>query len=152
MDPLIPVEFTPMNRVVAASLTRHRLGMMLMLLFAAGALVLAAVGIYGVIAYSSAQRAGEVATRIALGATPANIFWLMMRQGRTLSIAGTAIGLGAAVAGGFIVSNRLYEVRALDPAILVAATILVLGITFVSIVLPARTAARIDPSRILRTD
>jgi putative ABC transport system permease protein len=80
-EPQMPVAPRAMNDVVAASLIRQRLGMTLMLLFAAAALALAAVGIYGVIAYASAQRLGEVATRMALGATSADVFWLLMNQG-----------------------------------------------------------------------
>jgi putative ABC transport system permease protein len=152
MDPQIPVDFRSLTDIVSASLSRQRLGMTLMLLFATAALALAAVGIYGVIAYASAQRVGEVATRMALGATPSNVFWLMMRQGRTLAVIGTAVGLAVAYAAGRIVSNRLYEVRASDPLILAAATALVLGITLVAIVFPARRASQVDPSRVLRLD
>ena len=93
-EPQMPIAPRAMSDVVAASLTRHRLGMALMLLFAAAALALAAVGIYGVIAYASAQRIGEVATRMALGATSADVFWMLMNQGRTLAIIGTIAASG----------------------------------------------------------
>ena len=76
-------------------------------------------------AYAAAQRRGEVATRLALGATPGNIFWLVLRQGRTLAISGTAIGIAVAYFAGRIVSSRIYEVRASDPMILGGATLLV---------------------------
>jgi putative ABC transport system permease protein len=150
MDPLLPIDFRLLSDMVSSSLSRQRLGMILMLLFAATALALAGVGIYGVIAYSSAQRTGEVATRMALGATRRNVFWLMMRQGRTLAIIGTATGIPAAFAAGRLVSSRLYEVSASDPLILTAATALVLGITLVAIVFSARRAARVDPAVVLR--
>ena len=152
LDPLLPVEPRAVTDIVAASLTRQRLGMVLMMLFAVAALILAAVGIYGVISYASAQRSGEVATRMALGATPSNIFWLMMNQGRTLAIAGTVIGVAIAYAAGRAGSSLLYEVRASDPLILLSATALVVAITFLSIVLPARRAAQVDPSRVLRLE
>ena len=86
--PGAPVTPRSLSDVVSVSLRRQRLGMTLMLLFAGAALALAAVGIYGVIAYASAQRVGEVATRMALGATPSDVFWLLMDQGRLLAMAG----------------------------------------------------------------
>jgi ABC-type antimicrobial peptide transport system permease subunit len=126
--------------------------MTLMLLFAIAALALAAVGIYGVIAYASAQRVGEVATRMALGATPGDVFWLLMNQGRLLAVVGTLVGAGVAYAAGRAGSSLLYEVRASDPAILVTAIMIVLAITSVAILLPARRVSRIEPSRVLRLD
>ena len=151
-EPQMPVAPRAMNDVVAASLIRQRLGMTLMLLFAAAALALAAVGIYGVIAYSSAQRLGEVATRMALGATSADVFWLLMNQGRTLAIIGTIAGLALAYAGGRAGSSLLYEVNATDPWILLSATAIVVALTFVAILVPARRAALTEPSAILRQD
>jgi ABC-type lipoprotein release transport system permease subunit len=115
-------------------------------------LALAAVGIYGVIAYASAQRIGEVATRMALGATPSDVFWLLMDQGRLLAIVGTVVGVGVAYAAGKAGSSLLYEVRASDPVILVTATAIVLVITSLAILFPARRVSRIEPSRILRLE
>ena len=126
--------------------------MTLMLLFAVAALALAAVGIYGVIAYASAQRVGEVATRMALGATPSDVFWLLMDQGRLLAIVGTVVGVGVAYAAGKAGSSLLYEVRASDPVILITATAIVLAITALATLFPARRVSRIDPSRVLRLD
>jgi len=152
MDPEVPITPQSLSDVVSASLRRQRLGMTLMLIFAAAALALAAVGIYGVIAYASAQRVGEVATRMALGATPSDMFWLLMDQGRVLALVGTGVGLAVAYAAGKAGSSLLYEVRASDPVILIAATVLVLAITSLAILLPARRVSRIEPSRILRLD
>jgi putative ABC transport system permease protein len=151
-DALLPVTVRALTEVLSSTLNRQRLAMTLMMLFAGGALALAAVGIYGVIAYASEQRTGEVATRMALGATPSSVFWLMMRQGRALAIFGTLGGLVAAYISGRIASSSLYEVHASDPVILLSATLLVIGITFLSILMPARRASRVDPSRILRLD
>ena len=151
-DPLLPIEPRLMTDIVSASLSRQRLGMTLMMLFAGAALALAAVGIYGVISYASSQRMGEVATRMALGATPSSVFWLMMNQGRALAIIGTVVAIGTAYLAGRASSSLLYEVRASDPLILLAATALVVGITFLSIVIPARRASHVDPSRVLRLD
>lgn len=152
IDPTIPVEPISMADIVSESLSRQRLGVTLMLLFAGAALLLAAIGIYGVIAYASAQRVGEVATRMALGATPSHVFWMLMYQGRTLSLIGAALGLAAAYASGRIVANRLYEVRASDPVILMSAVILVFAIALVAVLIPARRASQIDLARTLRLE
>ena len=95
-----------------------------MMWFGAAAVALAAVGVYGVIAYGAAQRRGEVATRLALGATPGNVFWLVLKQGRTLALVGAAIGVTVAYLSGRIVSSRLYDVQASDPVVLIGATAL----------------------------
>ena len=152
MDPQLPITPQPFSDLVSASLRRQRLGMTLMLLFAVAALALAAVGIYGVIAYASAQRVGEVATRMALGATPSDVFWLLMDQGRLLAIVGTVVGVGVAYAAGKAGSSLLYEVRASDPVILITATAIVLAITALATLFPARRVSRIEPSRVLRLD
>jgi putative ABC transport system permease protein len=151
-DSNMAVEFEPVPELVASTLRRQELGMMLMLLFGAAAVALAAVGIYGVIAYGASQRRDEVATRLALGATPLNAFWLVVKQGRTLAAIGTAIGLAAAYGAGRIVSSRIYEVRASDPAILGMATALVLGVALVATIIPAWRVSRIQPSRVLRPE
>jgi ABC-type lipoprotein release transport system permease subunit len=152
MDPQLPISPQPFSDLVSASLRRQRLGMTLMLLFAVAALALAAVGIYGVISYASAQRVGEVATRMALGATPSDVFWLLMDQGRLLAIVGTLVGVGVAYAAGKAGSSLLYEVRASDPAILITATAIVLAITALATLFPARRVSRIEPARVLRLD
>jgi putative ABC transport system permease protein len=151
-DPQIAVEFELVPELVASTLRRQELGMTLMLLFGVAAVALAAVGIYGVIAYAASQRSGEVATRLALGATPGSVFWLMLKQGRTLAILGTAIGLVIAYLAGRIVSSRLYQVQASDPMILGGATVIVLGIALLATMIPAFRASRLDPARVLRPE
>ena len=100
MDPQLAFTVEPVTEVVAATLTRQKLGTTLMLLFGAMALLLAAIGIYGMIAYASGERHGEVATRMALGATRANILWLLARQGLMVAAAGATIGGGIAYGTG----------------------------------------------------
>lgn len=126
--------------------------MMLMMVFGAAALALAAVGIYGVIAYATSQRTGEVATRLALGATRGRVFWLMLSHGRTLTIAGVAAGLILGYVAGRLFANRFYEMRAGDPLILGAAALIVLGIAVVATVIPAARASAVKPSQVLRTE
>ncbi len=151
-DPQMAVEFELVPELVASTLRRQELGMTLMLLFGVAAVALAAVGIYGVIAYAASQRSGEVATRLALGATPGSVFWLMLKQGRTLALIGTVIGVVVAYLAGRIVSSNLYQVQASDPRILGGATIIVLAIALVATMIPAFRASRLDPSRVLRPE
>jgi ABC-type antimicrobial peptide transport system permease subunit len=152
LDPQMAVDIERASDIVGSTLSRQQLGMTLMLWFGAAAVALAAVGIYGVIAYGAAQRRGEVAIRLALGATPGSVFWLMLKQGRTMAAAGAAIGIVVAFISGQIVSSWLYEVRASDPMILGAATALVVGIALVASLIPAYRAARLDPARVLWPD
>jgi putative ABC transport system permease protein len=137
---------------VGSTLRRQQLGMTLMLVFGAAAVALAAVGIYGVIAYAASQRRGEVATRLALGATPGNVFWLVLKQGQVLTAVGGAVGLIVAYSSGRLVSSRLYEVHAADPLILGAAALLVVGIAVLATTIPAFRASRLDPGCVLRPD
>jgi putative ABC transport system permease protein len=150
MDPQLAFTVEPVDQVVAATLTRQKLGTTLMLLFGAMALLLSAIGIYGMIAYASAERHGEVATRMALGATRANIFWLLSSQGLVVTTAGAIIGVGLAYGIGRLASSWLYEVRPSDPMILVSALALVLGVTLVATLIPVGRAARVDPALALR--
>jgi predicted permease len=152
LDPQIPFDIERASDIVDRTLSRQRLGMTLMLGFGIAAVALAAVGIYGVIAYGAAQRQSEVAIRLALGATPSNVFWLTLKQGRTLAVVGATIGLVVAYFSGRLVSSWLYEVRASDPMILGAATTLVVGIALVATMIPAYRAARLDPARVLRPE
>src|SRR5258706_4876437 len=150
--PQLAVDVDTVSHFVAATLTRQQLGMTLMLIFGATALVLAAVGIYGVIAYASAQRLGEMATRLALGASPGQVFWLLMRRGQMLAAVGVVIGLSAAYAGGRAVASLVYGIHASDPIVLATATLVVVVITWIATAIPARRAARIDPILVLRGD
>jgi ABC-type antimicrobial peptide transport system permease subunit len=151
-DPQIAVEFERVPELVAGTLRRQQLGMTLMLIFGASALLLAAVGIYGVVAYAVSQRRGEMATRLALGATPGSVFGLVMKQGGALALAGTGIGLIVSYLSGRIVASQVYAVRASDPLMLAGAIVLVAGITAVATMIPAWRASRLAPSGVLHTD
>jgi predicted permease len=152
VDPLMPVDIERAADIVSATLSRQRLGMSLMVGFGLAAVALAAIGIYGVIAYSAAQRRHEVAIRLALGATRGDVFWLTLQRGRLLTGIGAIIGVGVAYAAGRFVTSSLYEVQASDPVILGAATMLVTSIGLVSTMVPAYRAARLHPARVLRPD
>ena len=150
-DPLLAVEFAMASDIVAATLSRQELGMTLMLVFGAIALTLAAVGIYGISAYVGSQRRFDVATRMALGATPSNIFWSSMRQAARIAGIGAAIGLAAAYSTGRIASNWLYDVRASDAAILLIALGVVVAITMAAGAISARRASLVRPVSALRS-
>jgi putative ABC transport system permease protein len=151
-DPQLIVAFATAPQIVAATLSRQELGMTLMLIFGATALALAAVGIYGVIAYAAAQRSGEIATRIALGASERHVFWLMMSAGQRLALAGLLLGLGAAYAGGRVVASWVFEMRAADPVVLMAASAIVAAVTCGATMIPAVRASKLDPVRALRSE
>jgi ABC-type antimicrobial peptide transport system permease subunit len=151
-DPQIVANFTTAEAIVADTLSRQQLGVTLMLIFGATALALAAIGIYGVIADGVAQRRGEIATRIALGASGRDVFWLIMADGQRLALAGLALGLAIAYAGGRIVASSVFEMRAADPEILVTAAVIAAAITVAATMIPALKASRIDPIRSLRSE
>jgi putative ABC transport system permease protein len=152
LDPSMAVDFQTVTDLVDSTLRRQQLGMTLMLIFGAVAIVLAAVGIYGVVAYGVSQRKAEMATRLALGASPGHVFGLVMKQGLVLAAIGTAAGLAIAYLSGRVVSSQLYAIRASDPLMLAAAIVIVAGITVVATVLPAWRAARLKPTGVLHQE
>src|SRR2546430_7451260 len=107
LNPTMAVEFELASDVVGGTLRRQELGMTLMLIFGGIAIVLAAVGIYGVVSYAGLLRRDEMATRLALGASPRSVFALVMRQGATLALVGAAIGMALSYGSGQIVANRV---------------------------------------------
>jgi putative ABC transport system permease protein len=132
------------------SRAQPRFTMLLIGAFAATALALAMIGIYGVLSHSVAQRRQEFGIRLALGAAPADISKLVLRQGLILSIAGIAIGLAAAACLTTLASSILYGAGALDPAAFIAGPVVFLSIALVACYVPARRAAKVDPMRALR--
>jgi len=151
-DPQIALDFEFADDVVAATISRQQLGMTLMVIFGCVAVVLAAIGIYGVVAYSVSHRRDEMATRLALGATPGSVFWLVMRQGGLLALVGTVIGLGTAYLSGKVVSSQLYEISASDPVMLTTAVVVVASIAALATLLPAWRASQLNPARALHPE
>ena len=141
-----------MQDVVNASVSTQRITLILFGLFSGLALVLAGVGIYGVIAYSIAQRANEIGIRIALGAQPADVLRLVLAQGGRIAAAGIVIGSAASVGLTRFLANLLYSVRALDPAIFAAVAFLLALIAMVASYIPARRTLRVDPLIALRSE
>jgi ABC-type antimicrobial peptide transport system permease subunit len=152
LNPAMAIDFELASDVVGSTLRRQELGMTLMLIFGAIAIVLAAVGIYGVVSYAGSLRRDEMATRLALGASPNSVFWLVMKQGGTLGVIGAAIGVGLAYLSGQVVQNRVYAIRASDPVMLGTAILVITGITLAATMIPAVRAARLSPSKVLRSE
>jgi putative ABC transport system permease protein len=150
LDPALAVQgVQPLSSILVEMTAQRRLNTILLTVFAVVAALLAAVGIYGLIAYSVAQRTRELGVRIALGASAARVMRLVAGEGLVLAGAGVALGLGAALVLGRSMSTLLYGVSASDPATF-AAIALVATLTAVSAsIVPALRAVRIDPSRSL---
>lgn len=152
LDPQVPLTFQLLPTVVSESLSRQRLGMLLMGLLGVAALALAGIGVYGVIAYSVAQRVREVAIRLALGTTPTEVFRLTFVRAQLIAVAGIAVGLVLAYSAGRTLTDLLYNVQAADPVILASSTALVAAVAVLATVLPAWRAARVDPIVTLRAE
>ena len=153
VDPEVPpAQIRDMQSVVTASVADRRLNMVLMGSFGVLALTLAAIGIYGVMAYQVVQRTREMGVRLALGATPDRVRALVVRDGMRLVAVGLAIGAAGALALSRFVSHLLFGVEARDLATLAASACLLAVVGFVASYIPARRATRVDPMLALRAE
>ena len=141
-----------MDEVFSAAVSRERFQMLLLALFAALALVLACVGLYGVISYAVAQRTHEIGVRMALGAQPLDVLRLVLRQGMVLTIAGLLVGIAVGLVATRVLSDMLFGVTPRDPLTFVGVPLLLLLVAFFACYIPARRATRIDPLAALRCD
>jgi putative ABC transport system permease protein len=139
-----------MDQVISNTLARRRFSMFLFGLFAALALVLASVGIYGVIAYTVAQRENEIGIRMALGAQRGDVARLILRHGAAMALCGISLGLLFALALTRLMAHLLYGVSATDPATFAAVAVGLAIVALLSSYLPARRAMRVDPLVALR--
>jgi len=139
-----------MDQVLADSTSDRRLNLMLFALLGGLALALAAVGVYGVVAYSVAQRAHEIGVRMAVGARPGDVVRMVVEEGGRLALIGVVAGLALAAAAARLIRGLLFDVSAADPATFIAAPLVLLGIALVASYIPARRATRVDPMIVLR--
>jgi predicted permease len=153
LDPNQPVaEIRPMRDFVSADLARPRFTMLLLGGFAAAAVLLAAIGVYGVIAFGVTQRTREIGVRIALGAQRRDVLRLVMQRATLLIGTGLAIGIAAVLVLGRFVASLVYGITPNDPATLVAIAVFLAAVATLATYLPARGAARVDPILALRAE
>ncbi len=142
----------PLEEVISNSLSQRRFNSLLLVIFGALAGLLAAVGIYGVIAYSVTQRTNEIGIRLALGAQHSDVLKMILGQGIKLTLIGIAIGMIAAFALTRILSSLLYGVSATDPLTFMGIPLLLTIVALLASYLPARRATKVDPCVALRYD
>ena len=153
IDPQIALaRLRTLDQVKEESLGEDRYTMVLFASFAVVALLLAAVGIYGLMAFAVAQRANEIGLRLALGATRVHVIWLILREASLLAALGLGIGLVGSVVVGRTMRSTLYGVGAMDLSVIVSVGMILFVTALFASYLPARRAARIDPMKALRTD
>ncbi len=140
-----------LEAVVSDAQWRPRFNMLLLSIFAATALALAVVGIFGVISYAVAQRTREIGIRMALGAKPGDVLALVVKQGLGLALAGVAIGLGAAAIVTRGMASLLYGISATDPLAFAGVSAVLIAAALAATYLPARRAAKVDPMISLRS-
>jgi putative ABC transport system permease protein len=151
MDRETPVaEMSTLREIASRSVASRRFTMLLVAGFAALGLLLAMVGIYGVISYAVSRRTHEIGVRVALGAAPRDVFRLVVGQGMTLAVIGVVAGAAGALALSRLIAGWLFGVGAADPTTFAAVSILVAAVALAACYIPARRATRVDPLDALR--
>jgi ABC-type antimicrobial peptide transport system permease subunit len=152
MEPQAPVEIRPLDEVVGDTIARPRAISVLVTVFALVALALAAVGVYGVMAYSVRERTQEIGVRMALGASATSVFRLVIGQALRLVFFGVGVGLLAAGALTRLLERLLYEVEPLDPWTFALSALVLLAVAALASYVPARRGMRMAPVEALRTN
>jgi putative ABC transport system permease protein len=153
IDPNQPVvKIRTMEENLSASVAQPRFRTVLLAILAGLALLIAAVGIYGVIAFSVSQRTREIGTRMALGSTPAQIFQLVIGDGLRLTAIGIVIGLAAGIGFARVLSSFLFQIGLVEPLSMAVVVVLLAGVALIACYIPARRATRVDPTVALRCE
>jgi putative ABC transport system permease protein len=152
LDPTLPVDIATLQQRVSKLADQPRFQTLLVGFFAATGLVLAVIGLYGVIAFLVAQRTQEIGVRMALGATRANILRLVLGKSLRLVISGIALGLLAALATSRVLSSLLFSIGPHDPLSFACVTLLLIGVALIASLIPAHSATKVDPNSALRYD
>ena len=139
-----------MEEVAVQSTIRGRLNALLMTIFGGSALLLASIGIYGLMAYSVQQRTQEIGIRLALGAESRQVRNMVVKQGLALTLIGVVVGIAASFGLTRLLESSLYQVKAWDPPVFIGVPLILCAVSLVSVWLPARRATRIDPTMALR--
>jgi putative ABC transport system permease protein len=151
IDSALPLtKIRTMDEVVAETQSRPRFLTLLLTLFAGVALILAAVGIYGVISYSVTQRTREFGIRIALGAQPGNVVDLVLRKGIFIIVCGLIMGIGGSLAATRLLSGLLFGITPTDPMTFLTTSLLLATVAAIASYIPARRATKVDPLVALR--
>jgi putative ABC transport system permease protein len=150
LDPVAPVEINVLGQTVSTLADRPRFEMALLTFFACTGLVMAVIGLYGVVAFMGVQRTQEIGIRMALGATRANVLRLILREGFRLVVVGGVSGLGAALVLSRALQSVLFSVSPHDPMSFIAVSVLLALVAFVAVLIPARSAMKTDPMTALR--
>jgi putative ABC transport system permease protein len=152
LNPELPMKLRSLDQIFASTLDQRRFSLVVFGIFASVALMLAVTGIYGVMAYSVAQRTQEIGIRMAMGATVRNMLGLVMRQGLKLIAPGVVIGLAGAFFVTRLVASLLFEVNPADAGIFGVIAVLISGAALLACYIPARRASRVDPMVALRRE
>ena len=153
IDPAVPIaDIRTMDAIVRQATARERFSMTLMTFFAASAILLAALGVYGVLSFSVGQRRREIAVRMAVGSSPEEVSTMVVREGVRLAMMGAALGLGGSLAFGRLIQSLLFSVSGTDATSFLFALALAMGAALFAAWLPARRAVRVDPTEALRAD
>ncbi|UCC31737.1 MAG: ABC transporter permease [Phycisphaerales bacterium] len=147
-----PYAFKTLDQYLADTVAQRRFAMLLLGIFAAVALILAAVGIYGTLSYTVAQRTHEIGLRMALGAQRTDLVGMVLKQGLALTASGLVIGLVGALAGTRVLASLLFQINALDPATFVGVPLLLGSVALLACYIPARRATKVDPMVALRCE
>jgi putative ABC transport system permease protein len=139
-----------MEQTISRSTAAENFNMLVLTIFGCAALLLAAIGIYGLMAYSVAQRTQEIGIRLALGAGARSVRNMVVFQGLRLALAGVLIGLAGAFGVTRLIASLLFGVKAFDPIVFSMAPVVLLGVALVAVWLPAIRASRVDPIHALR--